>query len=163
LPAHGHGLPRARTPHPREERAAGAPRGREGRRVGDGLMSDAKQIGLPPPKDAPAPRPRGDMLMRAHLLNLIGVDPPRSNLGLLVVAKPARRWFGLGAGLVCLAAAGYSWWKDVAWLGRTAVFVYFALVAVGWYRPLWVEKIGDAWAAFGTALGKVMSYPIFTV
>ncbi len=126
-------------------------------------MTDEHAVGLPPPKDAPAPRPAGVALVRAHLLNLLGVVPPFSNLGLLVVAKPARRWFGVGAGIVCVIAAAYSHWKGVEWIGWAAVYVYFGLVAVGWYRPLWIEKIGDAWAAFGTLLGKVMSYPMFTI
>ena len=43
------------------------------------------------------------------------------------------------------------------------MYVHVWLVVFGIVNPLWVEKIGDAWAAFGTLLGKVMVYPIFTI
>src|SRR6185436_20713080 len=69
FPPHRHGLPRPRTAAPREVGAACAPRGREDRRAGDGLMTD-DTIGLPPPKDAP----RGDVtsadLWKARGVNL---------------------------------------------------------------------------------------------
>jgi hypothetical protein len=126
-------------------------------------MSADHAIGLPPPKDAPAPAPTPSALWRARAVNLLGVLPPLSNLGLLSVARRERRWFGLGAGIVCALAYGYSRWKDVEWVGAAGVGVYGFLVIVGLVHPLWVARIGDLWAAFGTLLGKVMSYPIFTI
>ena len=120
-------------------------------------------IGLPPAKDAPAPVVTPSALWRARAINLVGLVPPLSNLGLLSVGSRERRWFGLGAGVVCLLASGYSHWKGVEWIGVAAGVVYGALFLVGLVQPQWVGAIGDAWAAFGTLLGKVMSYPIFTV
>jgi len=126
-------------------------------------MTDEHAIGLPPGKDAPAPVATPSALWRARAVNLLGVAPPLSNLGLLSVGRRERRWFGLGAGVVCLLAFGYSRWKGVEWIGSAAVGVYGGLVIVGLLNPPWIEKIGDAWAAFGTLLGKVMSYPMFTI
>jgi hypothetical protein len=126
-------------------------------------MSEEKQIGLPPPKEAPRTDVTPEAMTRARMLNCLGLVPPLSNLGLFVVGRKERRWFGLAAGVVCVLAAAYAHWKDAAWIGRVGGGVYVALLVAGIVNPLWVEKIGDAWAAFGTLLGKVMSYPIFTV
>jgi hypothetical protein len=101
-------------------------------------------------------------MTRARMINALGLVPPLSNLGLLDVGRKERRWFGLGAGVVCVLAAAYSHWKDVEWIGRVVGGVYLVLLVAGLVNPLWVEKIGDAWAAFGSLLGKVMSYPMFT-
>jgi hypothetical protein len=126
-------------------------------------MSEEKQIGLPPPKDAPRTDVSPKAMARARFFNALGVLPPLSNLGLFLVARKERRWFGIAAGIVCALAFAYAAYKDSKPAAAAVFGVYYALVLVGLVNPLWVEKIGDAWAAFGTGLGKVMSYPMFTV
>jgi hypothetical protein len=125
-------------------------------------MSDDHAVGLPPPKDAPRADVTPQAMTHARMLNTLGLVPPLANLGLLVVGRRERRWFGLAAGIVCVLAAAYARWKGVEWIGRVGGGLYVVLLVAGLVNPLWVEKIGDAWAAFGTLLGKVMSYPMFT-
>jgi hypothetical protein len=124
-------------------------------------MADEGAIGLPPPRSAPAPLASAKALWFARGVNLFGLVSPASNLGLVWVGRAERRWFGLGVGVVCAAALVYAWNRNIVWLQWTAGIVHYAMVVVGLLHPLWVEKVGDGWAAFGMVLGKVMAFPIF--
>jgi hypothetical protein len=124
-------------------------------------MADERPIGLPPKSDAPARDASPAAMRSARLVNLFGIVPPASNLGLLSVGPKDRRWWGFGAGVVCTAVGAYAEGRGKPWLLWTATTVYYALFVIGLVDPLWVAKIGDRWAAFGALFGKVMAYPIF--
>jgi hypothetical protein len=126
-------------------------------------MRDDKPIGLPPAKDAAPPAPSSRTTLLARLVNLFGLISPASNLGLVFVAPRSRRWFGLAAGFVCTIAFLYGWSGERPAIWRTALVVHYALVVAGLVHPLAVAAVARAWAAFGTVLGKVMAYPVFTV
>ena len=126
-------------------------------------MDDAKPIGLPPAKDAPLPAPSSSALWFARGVNLFGLVSPAANLGLVFVAPKSRRWFGLTAGVVCGAVLLFGLNRGRPALAWTALGVHYALVVAGLVHPLAVAAVAKAWAAFGTVLGKVMAYPVFTV
>src|SRR5678815_4371992 len=123
----------------------------------------ADPIGLPPAKDAAPPAPSSQTLLLARLVNLFGLISPAANLGLVFVAPRSQRWFGLAAGVVCTIAFVWGWNGGSPALWRTALVVHYALVVAGIVHPLAVAAVGRAWAAFGTVLGKVMAYPVFTL
>ena len=126
-------------------------------------MAEEKQIGLPPAKDAALPAPSPQTLLFARLVNLFGLVSPAANLGLVFVAPKSRRWFGLAVGVVCTAAFLYGQSRGRPAIWWTALGVHYALVVAGLVHPLSVSAVAKAWAAFGTVLGKVMAYPVFTV
>ncbi len=110
-----------------------------------------------------APEVSAASLWGARGINLFGLVSPAANLGMLRVARKGRRWWGLGAGVVCFLAGLYAYGRHVPWLMWTAGSVHYALVLVGMLDPRWVVPIADAWAGFGRLVGKVMAYPIFGV
>ena len=126
-------------------------------------MDDHDAIGLPPAKDAALPAPSASARWFARGINLFGLVSPAANLGLVFVAPPSRRWFGLGAGVVCAAVLVYASNTGRTTLAWTAVGVHYALVLAGLVHPLAVSAVAKVWAEFGGALGKVMAYPVFTV
>lgn len=127
------------------------------------MTASPKLIGLPPPKDAAPPRPSPRRLWLARGVNLFGLVSPAANLGLVWVGPRDRRWFGLGAGIACLAVFWYASSHAHFRLAWAAVTLHYAIVLAGLVQPVFVARIGDVWAGFGTLLGKVMVYPIFAV
>jgi hypothetical protein len=116
-----------------------------------------------PAAEEPRPAPTRAELARARLLNLLGLVSPVANLGLVRLAPPDLRWFGVGAGVVC---AGVAVWAHLT--GRPTVLwaalgLHYALVLLGLAHPRLVEWPGRAWIAFGRLLGRVMIYPIFAL
>jgi hypothetical protein len=125
-------------------------------------MSDEHAIGLPPPKDGPLVEASPHLIRFARVVNLLGLITPSANAGTFFVVPKDRRWFGMVAGWICAGVLVYALKHDLEHLALAALSVHYALVLVGLVNPLWVGNIGAAWNAFGTLLGKVMSYPMFT-
>jgi hypothetical protein len=126
-------------------------------------MDEAKPVGLPPPRDAALVPPSRQSMLMARIFNLFGLISPAANAGTFFVVPRDRRWFGLTAGWICAAVLVYALKTDRSALAATALGVHFALVLAGIANPLWVGAIAGAWIAFGTAIGKVMAYPMFTL
>jgi Saxitoxin biosynthesis operon protein SxtJ len=126
-------------------------------------MSEAKRIGLPPKSDAREPDTSPKALWFARGVNLFGLVSPAANLGLVWVAPKDKRWFGLGAGIVCAALVVWGVNSDIRWLVTASLAVHYALVVIGLLNPLWVSGVAKLWLHFGEAIGKVMAYPLFGV
>jgi len=125
-------------------------------------MTDEHAIGLPPPNDAPLAQPTARAMNFARLVNVLGFVTFTANAGSFFVVPKERRWFGIYAGAICTGVFVYAMKRDRAVLAFTALCVHEALVLIGIVNPLWIAKVAGAWSAFGTLLGKVMSYPMFT-
>lgn len=124
-------------------------------------MSDPRPVGLPPKGDEHVPDTSGRSLWFARGANLFGLVSPAANLGLVWVAPKDKRWFGLGAGIVCAVVLLWATSRDARWLAWAAISVHYALVAIGLANPLWVVHVAKLWLRFGEAIGKVMAYPLF--
>jgi hypothetical protein len=118
---------------------------------------------VPAPERETAPEAAPADLGRARVLNLLGLVTPLANLGMLRVAPPDLRWFGVGAGVVLSAFAALSWWRGNLWLAGAAAAAHVALVLIGLVNPRLPEVPGRLWIGFGMALGKVMTVPLFAI
>jgi saxitoxin biosynthesis operon SxtJ-like protein len=121
-------------------------------------MSDTA---VPEAERAAAPAATAADLRRARAANLLGLVTPLANLGMLRLAPPDLRWFGVGAGCVLTGAAALAWCKGHFVLAVCAAAAHVALVLAGLVNPRLPEVPGRLWIGFGTLLGKVVAVPLF--
>ena len=123
-------------------------------------MSD---VTIPKDRVADGPRVADADLGRARLENLLGLVTPVANLGMRHTAARELRWFGVGAGVVLLAATWVLGRQGRLELAGAAAAAHAALVLAGLVNPRFPEAAGRLWLRFGETLGRWMAVPIFAL
>ncbi len=124
-------------------------------------MTNANSAGLPPRQvdGVRTPGP-GDML-RARMVNLLGLFTPIANLGMKPYADAETRWVGVGAGFIFLGGALWGYLTGRAWALQGGVAGHYVLVLIGLIHPMLILGPAKLWIEFGKLLGLIMQWPIF--
>lgn len=121
-------------------------------------MSDTA---VPEAERTAAPEATAADIGRARIANLLGLVGPVANLGMLRLAPPDLRWFGVGAGFVLTGAATFAVWKGNFWFASAFMAAHVTLVLMGLLNPRLPEVPARLWIGFGMLLGKVVAVPLF--